>query len=58
VPSRCERPSFPFSCLSALHNADILNQLRAEGNKINDEILSHVTPLIQKHINPRDTNSN
>ena len=51
-----------FSCLSVLHNAvvawnmlqieDIVNQLRAEGNKIDDETLSHVTPLIRKHINP------
>jgi TnpA family transposase len=48
-----------FSCLSALHNAvvawnmlqieDIDNQLRAEGNKIDDETMSHVTPLIRKH---------
>jgi TnpA family transposase len=51
-----------FSCLSVLHNAvvawnmlqigDIVNQLRAKGNKIDDETLSHVTPLIRKHINP------
>ena len=51
-----------FSCLSVLHNAvvawnmlqieDIVNQLRSEGNKIDDETLSHVTPLIRKHINP------
>src|ERR1035437_10224378 len=51
-----------FSCLSVLHNAvvawnmlqigDIVSQLRAEGNKIDDETLSHVTPLIRKHINP------
>jgi len=51
-----------FSCLSVLHNAvvawnmlqieGIVNQLRTEGNKIDDETLSHVTPLIRKHINP------
>jgi len=51
-----------FSCLSVLRNAvvawnmlqieDILNQLRAEGNMIDDETLSLVTPLIRKHINP------
>jgi TnpA family transposase len=45
-----------FSCLSVLHNAfvawnmlqieDIVNQLRAENNKIDDETLSHVIPLI------------
>jgi hypothetical protein len=31
---------------------DIVNQLRAEGNKIDDETLSHVTRLIRKRINP------
>ena len=46
-----------FSCLWVLHNAvvawnmfqieDIVNQLRAEGNKIDGETLSHVTPLIR-----------
>jgi hypothetical protein len=51
-----------FSCLSVLHNAvvawnmiqigDIVGQLRAEGHEIDDETLSHVTPLIRKHINP------
>ena len=51
-----------FSCLSVLHNAvvawnmiqigQIVAQLRAEGHEIDDEILSHVTPLLRKHINP------
>ena len=51
-----------FSCLSILHNAvvawnmiqigEIVSQLRAEGQQIDDETLSHVTPLIRKHINP------
>lgn len=51
-----------FSCLSVLHNAviawnmiqfgEIVGQLRAEGHEIDDETLSHVTPLIRKHINP------
>ncbi len=51
-----------FSCLSILHNAvvawnmmqmdTIVAQLRAEGHQIADETLSHVTPLIRKHINP------
>lgn len=51
-----------FSCLSVLHNAvvawnliqigKIVDQLRAEGVEIDEEILSHVTPLMRKHINP------
>jgi TnpA family transposase len=51
-----------FSCLSILHNAvvawnmmqmdTIVAQLRAEGHQIADETLSHVTPLMRKHINP------
>ena len=51
-----------FSCLSVLHNAvvawnmlqieDIVYQLRAEGNKIDDATLSHVTLPIRKRINP------
>jgi len=51
-----------FSCLSVLHNAvvawnmlqmgEIVTQLRAEGHQIDDETLSHVTPLIRRHINP------
>lgn len=51
-----------FSCLSVLHNAvvawnmiqigEIVGQLRAEGHEIDDETLSHVTPLLRKHINP------
>ncbi len=30
----------------------IVGQLRAEGHQIDDETLSHVTPLLRKHINP------
>jgi TnpA family transposase len=51
-----------FSCLSVLHNAvvawnmlqigEIVAQLRAEGHQIADETLSHVTPLVRRHINP------
>jgi TnpA family transposase len=51
-----------FSCLSVLHNAvvawnmihigEIVGQLRADGHDIDDETLSHVTPLLRKHINP------
>ena len=51
-----------FSCLSILHNAvvawntiqvgKIVSQLRGEGQQIEDEALSHVTPLLRKHINP------
>jgi TnpA family transposase len=51
-----------FSCLSVLHNAvvawnliqigDLIGQLRAEGHEIDDETLSHVTPLLRKHLNP------
>jgi TnpA family transposase len=51
-----------FSCLSVLHNAvvawnmiqigEIVGQLRASEQKIDDETLSHVTPLVRKHINP------
>jgi hypothetical protein len=48
--------------LSILHNAvvawntiqigRIVSDLRAEGQQIEDETLSHVTPLLRKHINP------
>jgi hypothetical protein len=51
-----------FSCLSILHNTvvawntiqigKIVGQLRGEGQQIEDETLSHVTPLLRKHINP------
>ena len=51
-----------FSCLSVLHNAvvawnmiqigEIVDQLRVEGHEIDDETLSHVTPLLRRHINP------
>lgn len=51
-----------FSCLSILHNAvvawntiqigKIVSDLRAEGQQLDDETLSHVTPLLRKHINP------
>jgi hypothetical protein len=51
-----------FSCLSVLHNAvvawnmiqvgELVGQLRAEGHEIDYETLSHVTPLLRKHINP------
>jgi hypothetical protein len=49
-----------FSCLSILHNTvvarntmqigKIVSQLRGEGHQIEDETLSHVTPLLRKHI--------
>jgi TnpA family transposase len=51
-----------FSCLSILHNAvvawntiqigKIVSQLRGEGQQVEDETLSHVTPFLRKHINP------
>ena len=51
-----------FSCLAILHNAvvawnmmqmdTIVAHLRAEDHQIDDETLSHVTPLMRKHINP------
>jgi hypothetical protein len=51
-----------FSRLSVLHNAivawnmiqigEIVGQLRAGGHEIDEETLSHVTPLLRKHINP------
>ncbi len=51
-----------FSCLAILHNAVIawnleqiprvMAQLRSEGHQIDDAILSHITPLVWKHINP------
>jgi hypothetical protein len=31
---------------------EIVGQLRADGQEIDDETLSHVTPLLRKHINP------
>jgi hypothetical protein len=61
---RCEfgDRAHTFSCLSILHNAvvawntiqigKIVGQLCAEGEQIEDDTLSHVTPLIRKHINP------
>ncbi|HTF62958.1 MAG TPA: Tn3 family transposase [Edaphobacter sp.] len=46
-----------FSCLSILHNAvvawntieigEIVSQLRGEGQQIEDETISHVTPLLR-----------
>ena len=51
-----------FSLPPVLHKAvvawnmlqieDIVGQIRGESNKIDDETLSYVTPLIRKHINP------
>jgi TnpA family transposase len=51
-----------FSCISILRNpvvawntiqiGKIVSQLRGEGHQIGDETLSHVTPLLRKHINP------
>jgi hypothetical protein len=35
-----------------LHIATIVADLRTEGHQIEDETLSHVTPLMRKHINP------
>jgi Tn3 transposase DDE domain len=39
-------------CLELIQIEEIVGQLRAEGQEIDDEILSHVTPLLRKHINP------
>ena len=51
-----------FSCLSVLHNAvvawnmehiePVVEQLRAEGQRCDDELLSLTTPLLRRHINP------
>lgn len=56
-----------FSCLAVLHNAVVawntrqmehtVEQLRAEGQpiqgqRIDDEHLSQITPLLRRHINP------
>jgi TnpA family transposase len=51
-----------FSCLSGLHNAvvawnmieiePIVHQLRTEGRRCDDELLSLTTPLLRRHINP------
>ena len=35
-----------------IHIGEIVSQLRADGDDIDDETLSHVTPLLRKHINP------
>jgi hypothetical protein len=49
-----------FSCLSVLHNAvvawnmvhiePLLEQLRAEGQRCDDELLPLATPLLRRHI--------
>jgi hypothetical protein len=31
---------------------DIVAQLRTDGHEVDEETLSHVTPLLRKHINP------
>jgi TnpA family transposase len=51
-----------FSCLSVLHNAvvawnmveieSIVHQLRTEGRRCEDELLSLTTPLLRRHLNP------
>jgi integrase/recombinase XerD len=51
-----------FSCLSVLHNAvvawnmvhiePVLEQLRAEGQRCDDELLSLTAPLLRRHLNP------
>jgi hypothetical protein len=51
-----------FNCLSVLHNAvvawnmvhiePVLDQLRAEGQRCDDELLSLTTPLLRRHLNP------
>jgi Tn3 transposase DDE domain len=51
-----------FSCLSVLHNAvvawnmvhiePVVEQLRAEGQRCDDELLSLTTPLLRTHLNP------
>jgi hypothetical protein len=51
-----------FSCLSVLHNAmvawnmvhiePVVEQLRAKGQRCDDELLSLTTPLLRRHINP------
>jgi hypothetical protein len=35
-----------------IHIAAIVADLRTEGHQTEDETLSHVTPLMRKHINP------
>ena len=51
-----------FRCLSVLYNSvlawnmlqisEIVAQSRVEGHQIDDETLSHVTPLVGRQINP------
>lgn len=51
-----------FSCLAILHNAVVawnleqiplvVAKLRSDGHQFSDAALSHVTPLIWRHINP------
>ena len=51
-----------FSCLGVLHNAvvawnllhlgEVVAQLRAEGQTIEDATLAVTTPLLRKHLNP------
>jgi Tn3 transposase DDE domain len=51
-----------FSCLPVLHNAvvawnmvhiePVVEQLRAEGQRCDDELLSLTTPLLRRHPNP------
>ena len=51
-----------FSCLGVLHNAvvawnllhlgEVVAQLRAEGQAVEDATLALTTPLLRKHLNP------
>jgi hypothetical protein len=51
-----------ISCLSVLHNAvvawnmvhiePVVEQLRAEGQRCDDELLSLTTPLLRRYLNP------
>jgi hypothetical protein len=58
----CGGWSLEISCLSVLHNAvvawnmvhiePVVEQLRAEGQRCDDELLSLTTPLLRRYLNP------
>ena len=42
----------PVYVLSPLHIEPVVEQLRAEGQRCDDELLSLTTPLLRRHLNP------
>ena len=43
---------FKILILQALYNLSIVEQLQAQGQKVNDEDLAHISLLIYKHVIP------